>query len=166
MPRITHLILILLGEIGFQLDGARLEISDAEGRLEGQASGGAKLELYDWGGHVEVDSFDSTLELRGFRPGSQLLDVLAEGSEVTVEAMASGQLKLEQKGGRLRVLDVEGKMRLAASAGAEVELEAELALDVSGCTLGGDVGRGEPDAPPSVLTLKLDPEAALEVRGM
>ncbi len=112
-----------MGEISFQIEGTSLEISGAEGKLEGQAKAGATLRLYDWGGDIEMDSFGSVLELRNFRPGSQTLNVLADGSDVIVEAMESGQLDLDLKGGRLRVRDVGGKMKLTASHEADVELE-------------------------------------------
>ena len=111
------------GEILFQLEGARLAITDGEGRLEGQARDGAILQLDAWGGHVEVESFASVLELRGFRPGDPLLYVRAESSDVTLEGLTSGQLDLDVKGGRLRLWDVQGKMKLAASHRAEVELD-------------------------------------------
>ncbi len=111
-----------MGEISILLEGTSLDISDAEGKLEGQARGGAALRLYDWGGHLEVESFGSSLELRNFRPGSQVLKVLAESSEVTVEALESGQLDLDLKGGRLRVRDVSGKMKITAGQETEVEL--------------------------------------------
>ncbi len=112
-----------MGEVSIQLDGTRLEISDAEGKLEGKATAGATLQLYDWGGHLEVESTGSLLDLRNFRPGNQELNVFADDSDITVEALASGQLDLEQKGGKLRVRDVQGKMKLIASHEADVELE-------------------------------------------
>ncbi len=112
-----------MGEVSFQLNGSRLEISDAEGKLEGKAEAGAALLLYDWGGHLEIESSGSLLELRNFRPGNQQLNVFADDSDVTVEAMESGQLDLDQTGGKLRVLDVHGKMKLMASQEADIELE-------------------------------------------
>ncbi len=112
----------VMGSIEIEAKGGKLELNSSSGKIDGTLAD-TEARFFDWNGHAELSSTGGALEMRGFRPSDQRVSLVASGTQVAIEGMERGSLDLEQKGGKLVLRDVTGKMQVEAGFEAEVELE-------------------------------------------
>lgn len=116
-----------MGDMEIHAQGGKLEVMDSLGKIEGSIREVEAL-FFSWRGQVTLESDGGFLEMRGFQvasgqPGGQNVNLTSRGTEVAIEGMERGLLKVNQQGGRLVLRDIAGKMDVEAGAEAELELE-------------------------------------------
>lgn len=105
------------------VEGGDVELNGAEGQVTGTVTGTA-LHFFDWRGRVEIESYGGSVEMRAFRPASQQkIEIAADDTEVAIEGLEEGMVDLVQKGGKLVLRDITGKMKVDARLAAEIEMQ-------------------------------------------
>ena len=112
-----------VGKYELAVEGGDVELNGAEGQVTGTVTDTA-LHFFDWRGLVQIESEGGSVEMRAFRPAwQQRIEIAADGTEVAIEGLEEGTVDLKQKGGKLILRDITGKMKVDARLEAELEMQ-------------------------------------------
>ncbi len=112
-----------VGMFELAVEGGDVELNGAEGQVEGRVTDTA-LHFFDWRGRVQIESHGGAIEMRAFRPAwQQMIEIAADNTEVAIEGLEKGTVDLKQKGGKLVLRDITGKMKVEGRRSAEVEMQ-------------------------------------------
>lgn len=109
------------GALRFQAEGGSLLVNGGTGTIQGDGLD-TSIVVEAWQGTVQLSGESSRVEVRRSGNDSALVNVRSERSDVVVEDLPGG-LSAEVTSGSLAARRMEGRARVTAKDGAQVEIE-------------------------------------------